>query len=520
VTASGLDAFRILSLSGGGARGVFQARFLELLEKDCGPLRKRFDLIAATSTGALAGLAIAAGIPASQIVRLYRDHAEALFPAGHWRWLRRGGRYDPTVLRNLLEKEFGTARLGDLDIPVLIVSSVTDTYQGHVLSRDDLALTLVDAAMASAAAPTYYPPTVPAGQDRGYLDGGLWANDPTLVALNHALYGAGVAAANLRLLAVGTGRVQHGDTAATFRALRPVSPSTFRVFLDLTFSLQAWFVEQSTSSILRDEQMVRVNPYLARWIPLDDARNAVAQLPALAESEYQRSKPHIERLFQMNSGQTIASLPDLPLQLRRMLAEAGVTRFMPSRRHYALAREGRESISTYISLATKSLTMVSINLATGKDIEEIITTFDALLVREQSVHIIVSLLDYRRDDLMQAIAPVINRTPEGLRDKIQETVDDLTRWAHALPDRCKSHFELRLHSAVPNASAIMIDEDSPSGLIQLETKAYRAAWDRSYAMEVRAGSEFYTTLKDAYRTLVRDGTALVPPSDAGQGSHS
>jgi patatin-like phospholipase/acyl hydrolase len=59
--------YRVLSLSGGGVRGLFQACFLERLERDVGDLRDRFDLIAATSTGAFVGLGIAAGVPTTEI---------------------------------------------------------------------------------------------------------------------------------------------------------------------------------------------------------------------------------------------------------------------------------------------------------------------------------------------------------------------------------------------------------------------------------------------------------------------
>lgn len=104
--------FRILCLSGGGARGIFQARFLDMLEENYGAqLCKAFDLIAATSTGALVGLAVAAGHPMSSIVRMYVEHAEEIFKPRRASPLRKGGRYNQTTLRNLLEAQFGSQRL-------------------------------------------------------------------------------------------------------------------------------------------------------------------------------------------------------------------------------------------------------------------------------------------------------------------------------------------------------------------------------------------------------------------------
>ena len=72
---------RILSLDGGGTRGLITARWIEALEKELGsPLRENFDLIAGTSSSSILACAISAGIPASKIVRLYKENVTHIFP--------------------------------------------------------------------------------------------------------------------------------------------------------------------------------------------------------------------------------------------------------------------------------------------------------------------------------------------------------------------------------------------------------------------------------------------------------
>jgi predicted acylesterase/phospholipase RssA len=196
--------------------------------------------------------------------------------------------------------------MNDLKTRALITASVVDTFEGRFFTERDRTVTLVEAALATSAAPTYFPPVVPQEHDRGYMDGGLWSNDPSYLALHYAVTHLVIPKESIRLLSVGTGRVQR------------------------------W--HNSTESLASEE------------VPLE-----------------------------------------LPPMLRRGLAEAGITKFMPSRKYYALFRDGRESISSYISLAQVSLTMVSINLATGMTLEKVIDTFSILVNRERPVKIVISL---------------------------------------------------------------------------------------------------------------------------------
>jgi predicted acylesterase/phospholipase RssA len=308
--------FRILCLSGGGARGIFQARLLEMLEQHhAGRLFNTFDLIAATSTGAFVGLAVAAGIPTSTIVRMYREHAADVFRPRLASRMRRGGRYNQSTLRNLLQTQFASRRMNDLKTRALITASVVDTFEGRFFTENDQTVTLVEAALATSAAPTYFPPLVPQEHDRGYMDGGLWANDPSYLAFHYAVTSLGIPTESIRLFSVGTGRVPYGTTPETIRNLRLVSFRTLRFLRDFTSNLQDWFSQRLCEETLSPTQFLRINPYLKTWISLDDAHSALSFLPALAESEYERHSTTIaymiatEHLTTEKSQPTKAALP-------------------------------------------------------------------------------------------------------------------------------------------------------------------------------------------------------------------
>lgn len=80
--------YRVLSLDGGGMRGIYTAAFLDRLVTQFARTRgvdgldlgKGFDLITGTSTGAIVGCALAVGRPMSEIVKMYRDHGRQIFP--------------------------------------------------------------------------------------------------------------------------------------------------------------------------------------------------------------------------------------------------------------------------------------------------------------------------------------------------------------------------------------------------------------------------------------------------------
>ena len=245
---SEIRPYRVLSLDGGGIRGLYTASLLHQLSlrfsrlggrSETGPLDlgAKFDLIVGTSTGSILAMALAAGVPLEQVVEMYRTEGSKIFttqmPLQHgclsdkvraWLWtaLRvRSPANQSLPLRLALEKVLGDENFDDLYkrrkiavcIPTINAETqrawVFKTAHGPRLTRDNH-YKLVDACMASAAAPVYFPlhgvksPEPGVNATTWFVDGGLWANDPVLIGLAEALEFA-PADRPIHVLSVGTG---------------------------------------------------------------------------------------------------------------------------------------------------------------------------------------------------------------------------------------------------------------------------------------------------------------------------
>jgi patatin-like phospholipase/acyl hydrolase len=205
--------FRILSLDGGGIRGAFIASYLAEIESNLGrPLHEHFDLIAGTSTGGIIALAIAMGEPASRILDIYREKGPAIFTrrkplpvrtrARPVRWAidRMAGRYgfdydsmrqpkySSAPLSAALQDVFGDRTLESAKTRILIPA--VDLVGGKTVVFKtphqpnfirDRKYKVVDIALATSAAPVYFSQAVLA-EGTAYIDGGVWANNPSLVS--------------------------------------------------------------------------------------------------------------------------------------------------------------------------------------------------------------------------------------------------------------------------------------------------------------------------------------------------
>lgn len=194
--------FKILSVDGGGIKGLFSSTILEHLEDvhNC-LVSDYFDMICGTSTGGLIALAASLRNPAKDISEIYIQHGKVIFPhrsklRGVWLQVAGGGKFSDAPLRKVLEQTFGDRKLAESNNILCIPSySVTDARpwvfkfdhrEGNL--RRDNNTSYVDVALATSAAPTYFPMAQISNYDnKQFVDGGVWANNPTMTGLIEAL---------------------------------------------------------------------------------------------------------------------------------------------------------------------------------------------------------------------------------------------------------------------------------------------------------------------------------------------
>jgi len=213
---------RILSIDGGGINGTCPAAFLATLEEDTGqPIGRYFDLIAGTSTGGILAIGLAMGIPAKELLKLYVERGPYIFGqsgeransrTNRWRQTLRHlvkPKHDADALRAELESVLGTKRIGDAQRRLLIPAWDADHRSVYIYKtahhwrlKTDYKKLALDAAMATAAAPTYFRRHRTA-DNVGLLDGGVWANNPIALAVVEAMALLDWRAEDLRILSLG-----------------------------------------------------------------------------------------------------------------------------------------------------------------------------------------------------------------------------------------------------------------------------------------------------------------------------
>ena len=233
---------RILSIDGGGIRGILPGQILVSLENKLKTLDNNpdahiadyFDLIAGTSTGGiLACLYLSPSeaknerprFSAQKAVELYLDRGDEIFDISFWQKIRSGGgitdeKYSEKELEEALDDYIGKMKLDELLKPCLITSYDIRRRKGHFFRSHKAKLDhsynffVKDAARATSAAPTYFEVARVKGDDKQIyplIDGGVFVNNPALCAYSEARtwkfdsFRGNPKAANMMIMSIGTG---------------------------------------------------------------------------------------------------------------------------------------------------------------------------------------------------------------------------------------------------------------------------------------------------------------------------
>ena len=301
--------FRILSIDGGGIKGIFPAQVLVYLEENCldgRPIGDHFDLIAGTSTGGIIALGLGAGLTARSLLDLYVNEGHRVFPPKQrtkgrrlFRRLSRN-RYDRDALDGLLLQTLGDKTLRESRYRLLIPATEakhgdpavykTPHHPGYFLDGDK---PMAEVAAATSAAPTYLKPVV---QDEYILlDGGIWANNPTMMALVEALTCFTVQRENIAILSIGCG--QDGFQINS-RQAAGAGQYQWREIIYVAMHYQSLTAVNQAGLLIGRDRVTRLDrPEGAETVDLDDWEKARRLLPEEASAVAEQFAAQISETF-------------------------------------------------------------------------------------------------------------------------------------------------------------------------------------------------------------------------------
>jgi patatin-like phospholipase/acyl hydrolase len=190
--------FKVLSIDGGGIKGLYSAYILKYIQDDFKvDLHDYFDLFCGTSTGGIIALGLAKGVPIDDIIRFYEERGPKIFPYknrftkvwGNMKQMLFCSKYSNNELANALKDVFGDSTIGDLEKQVCIPAIKLSNNQITVFKKDHSSglnkhnsIPIVSVALATSAAPTYFPIVeIEETENSLFIDGGLAVNDPSII---------------------------------------------------------------------------------------------------------------------------------------------------------------------------------------------------------------------------------------------------------------------------------------------------------------------------------------------------
>ncbi|CAF4503871.1 unnamed protein product [Rotaria sp. Silwood2] len=219
--ADNCSSYNILSIDGGGIRGILAAIWLRELQRNTKrSSSSMFQMMAGTSTGAIIAVGLSApdknnrtipGYDASQLVELYKTCGRDIFikkPRRFYSYRRSPlaltPRYSSYGKRRLFERYFDQTLLCECLTDVVIPVVRSDDAHTHLFTRNNslYSTTIVDVLMATTAAPTYFQPHIL--NNMNHIDGGVQMNNPTMAAYTKAIE-YGYKKENIFILSLGTG---------------------------------------------------------------------------------------------------------------------------------------------------------------------------------------------------------------------------------------------------------------------------------------------------------------------------
>lgn len=303
---------KMLSIDGGGIRGVFAIAILQEIEnKYKKPIYELFDCFAGTSTGSIIAASITCKISMDKLMASYKKYGKKIFvkqaKVGFFKSI-----YSDRYLRRFFQKAFGDLSLSDIQKPLLI-PAVDITHGKPFVHRSnfgfqeetDNSVQLWDAVLSSCSAPVYFPPN---NINNRYLsiDGGLWANNPSLVCMTEALHHFQQNINEINILSLGTGQQKIDFSISEnidwgIKQWLPFQLPSLKItpkLLDLALHLSSESVSYHCQLLL-GSQYLRLNSELGEEMPFDDIE-FIEQLITLGKEVYRKEVQTIQDFIESN----------------------------------------------------------------------------------------------------------------------------------------------------------------------------------------------------------------------------
>jgi len=292
---------KVLTIDGGGIKGVFPASFLASIEEKIdGNISEYFDLIVGTSTGGIIALGLGLGFSAKEIQEFYEKYGPEIFKGNRFlKYFQKfvSTKYTNNGLKKALEETFGSRKLGESKNRLVIPSFNLETGEVYVYKtahhprfQRDYEESAVHVALATSAAPTFFPVHY-TSSGIPLVDGGLWANNPMGMAAVEALGVLDWPKDSVKILSIGC-------TSEAFKMHRkggqlPWAPKIADVFM----------ASQSSASLGTAQLLIghtnvkRINPIMPSGKFGLDTVKEIETLKGLGVSEARKELPNIGEFF-------------------------------------------------------------------------------------------------------------------------------------------------------------------------------------------------------------------------------
>ncbi len=298
--------FKVLCIDGGGVRGIFATKILSLIETKFNvKIHDTFDLIVGTSTGSIVTGAIAINYDLTALVDDYSRDASKIFQKQFSLCGLLKSKYDSRVLSKFLHDKLGDKKLGEIEKPIILNATNASVGDVHIFKSSyqniqrggdyvrDGDVPLFKAVLASCSAPTYFDPVDIDGTL--VCDGGIWANNPSLVGYIDAIRNFKSETKDIKILSIGTGQmsqIYQSSTCWGFWGLMSGWQNTKLV--DFMMSCQTIF-PQNALHLIDNELILRINPKID-YYALDDYEK-IPILGELAKSEFTNRNVEIKNFL-------------------------------------------------------------------------------------------------------------------------------------------------------------------------------------------------------------------------------